>query len=465
MRSVRLSVLVGCASVLIATAGCGLPPADDGALAGDEHVASSQHALNYGWSAAFGNTNWDYARGVGVDSSGNMIFAGTLGGTVDLGAGPVSGGSTDIFVAKVTSAGGYVWSQRISSTGSGGIQDIAVDSSDNVLIAGTFSNSINFGGPTLTSAGWTDVFLAKFDSSGNHVWSQSFGNGNYDNVSSVATDSSGNVIITGYFSDTVSFGGTPLVSAGSTDIFVAKFDSSGNHVWSQSFGSASAENGNGVAADSAGNVLVTGEKQGTVDFGDGPLASNGYSDIFLVKLSSAGAHLWSKSIGDTYDDFAQDVAVDGEDNVIITGGFSGTVDFGGGPHSSNNLIDGFVTKYDDAGNYLWANSFTSYGMSAGYRVTTDADGNVFTAGAFAGVLWFPDYPDTENVGGWFVMQLNDAGDTLTWLKAFDATQIHMDTDAAGSLFVGGGFEWGTNLGGGYLSNAGSSDIYIGKFTP
>ena len=101
----------------------------------------------------------------------------------------------------------------------------------------------------------------------------------------VATDGSGNVVITGLFGDTVDFGGGPLTSASHFDVFVAKYDGSGNHLWSKRFGDSLYEIGDSVATDASGNVVITGRFEGSVDFGGGLLTSAGYSDIFLAKYA------------------------------------------------------------------------------------------------------------------------------------------------------------------------------------
>ena len=115
----------------------------------------------------------------------------------------------------------------------------------------------------------------------------------------VAVDGSGNVLVTGIFSGTVNFGGGNLVSAGDFDIFVAKYNASGVHQWSRRFGSAErSTSGTDVAVDGSGNVFVTGYFSGTVDFGGGNLVSAGRSDIFLAKYNANGVHQWSKRFGD-----------------------------------------------------------------------------------------------------------------------------------------------------------------------
>ena len=107
-------------------------------------------------------------------------------------------------------------------------------------------------------------------------------------------DGSGNVFVTGIFSGTVDFGGGNLVSAGSVDIFVAKYNANGVHQWSKRLGGTGGEIGQAVAVDGSGNVVVTGDFSGTVDFGGGNLVSAGSSDVFLAKYNASGVHQWSK---------------------------------------------------------------------------------------------------------------------------------------------------------------------------
>src|SRR5262249_33436673 len=159
----------------------------------------------------------------------------------------------------------------------------------------------NLGGGLLASAGSNDIFIAKYNSSGAYLWGRRFGDASDQFAQSVTTDPSGNVILTGYFFGTVDFGGGPLASAGSADIYVAKFDPNGNPRWSKRYGNASAQFGNSVTTDASGNILLTGQFFGTVTFGGSTLFSAGFADIFLAKLDVNGGHLWSKRYGDSTD--------------------------------------------------------------------------------------------------------------------------------------------------------------------
>jgi hypothetical protein len=198
----------------------------------------------------------------------------------------------------------------------------------------------------MTSSGDSDIFIMKYSPLGVLQWSKRIGGSSYDKAYSVAVDSSGNVIVTGYFGGTADFGGGTLTSAGFYDIFLAKYSSSGGYLWSKSFGSTTIDIGYGLTVDSTNNIILVGFFQATVDFGGGLLTSAGTSDIIVAKYSSAGTHLWSESFGSTGDDVAYGVAVDSSDsdNVLVTGYFNGTVDFGSVPLTSNGFADVFLVK-------------------------------------------------------------------------------------------------------------------------
>ena len=99
-------------------------------------------------------------------------------------------------------------------------------------------------------------------------------------------------------------------AAGETDVFIASYDPAGNHRWSKGFGSTSYEYGYGVATDGGGNVYITGYYYNSVNFGGGALTSNGSGDIFLASFTSGGTHRWSKGFGSTSSDYGYDVTTD-----------------------------------------------------------------------------------------------------------------------------------------------------------
>ncbi len=359
----------------------------------DLYVAEYASSGGYLWSRAIGSDGAEEGEGVAADTAGNVLVTGYQGSySVDYGGGPqFDHGGNDIFIAKYSSTGSWVWSRTIGGTGYDQGNAIAADGSGNVFVTGYMgpsSGGVDFGGGALSSAGLADVFLVKYSPSGQHLWSQRFGGSGNDTGMAVATDGTGNVFVTGSFEGSVNFGGGSLTSSGQRDIFVAKYSATGQHLWSKKFGSTGDEVGYGLAVDSLGDVVLSGKFQNSVNFGGTALTSAGGDDIFLVKLSgSTGGHVWSKRFGSTSGDISLGVDVDGNGNVVMTGYFTGSVDFGGGVLSGSGL-DVFVAKYSSAGAHIWSKRFGGFDTQIGNSVASASTGEVSVTGYFANTIDF-----------------------------------------------------------------------------
>jgi hypothetical protein len=136
----------------------------------------------------------------------------------------------------------------------------------------------------MTSAGGNDIFLAKYSPAGAHQWSRRIGGtSTYDGGTGLAVDTDGNVVLAGFISRTVDFGTGSITSAGSKDVFVARYSATGTPLAAQRFGSTSIDAAAAVAVDASGSALVCGSFFGTIDFGTGPLTSAGDADLFLLR--------------------------------------------------------------------------------------------------------------------------------------------------------------------------------------
>ncbi len=416
------------------------------------------------WSQGFGGVSNDDGNSVAVDGAGNVLVTGSFAFTANFGGSDLTSmGSSDIFVAKYNAAGVHQWSQRFGGTLNDYGLSVAVDGSG-VLVTGSFEGTVNFGGSDLTSAGGSDIFVAKYNAAGVHQWSQRFGNTGSDVGYSVAVDGSGNVLVTGHFNGTVNFGGSDLASMGSRDIFVAKYNAAGVHQWSQRFGGGEGDVGYSVAVDGSGNVLVTGNFAFTVNFGGNDLT--GISDIFVAKFNAAGVHQWSQRFGGALDDYGHSVAVDGAGNVLVTGLFQGTAYFGGSGLSSAGGLDIFVAKYNAAGVHQWSQRFGGTGTDVGYSVAVDGSGNVLVTGSFAGIV---------NFGG---SDLTSAGSFDVFVAKYNAAGVHhasqrfggastdegnsVAVDGPWNVLVTGNFAGTANFGGSDLTSVNGS-IFVAKY--
>jgi hypothetical protein len=183
--------------------------------------------------------------------------------------------------------GAHVWSKRFGNTANDHGFSVAVDSSGNVLVTGSFLRTVDFGGGNLT-AGYASIFVAKYSAAGTHIWSKGFMDYGEDAGYAITADTSGNVIVTGVFAGTVDFGGGSLTNAGVSSIFVAKYSAAGTHIWSEQFGNPGGQDvGTGIAVDRSGNTILTGYYSSSLDFGFGSMTSTSASswDIFLVKFA------------------------------------------------------------------------------------------------------------------------------------------------------------------------------------
>jgi hypothetical protein len=256
-------------------------------------------------------------------------------------------------VAKYAPDGTHVWSKNFSPTTSNNGPDVgygvAVDGAGNVIVTGAFQGTEYFDGATgITSAGLSeDVYVAKLSAAtGSYQWVRSFGSTGSDRGYGVAVDSGGNIVLTGYFAGSVSFGGTsPLNSAGPLSAFLGKYSPTGAYIWAQASTSTGVNTGYAVAVDGADNVIATGSFQTTANFGSLTLTSRGRSDIFVAKYAPVGAVQWAHGYGSTSDDLGYRVATDAGGNVVATGYFAGSVTFGGSLLTSAGSVDIYLAKF------------------------------------------------------------------------------------------------------------------------
>jgi cysteine-rich repeat protein len=226
-----------------------------------------------------------------------------------------------------TCPGSCRWSRQYAGTQYQHPTALAVDSAGAAVITGFYRGSFDFGGGPLVSSGISDVFITRIDATGKHVWSRRASGTGDDRAVAVATDAAGNVVVAGFFSDTIDFGGGPLVSAGSWDVFVVKLDAAGNHLWSKRFGDSAQQEAHTVAIDAAGTIVLDGMFWGAIDFGAGPVAHVGDRNTIIAKLAPSGALLWGATYGTSATGMG--IAADAKGNVFAAGYFTGSPNLGG----------------------------------------------------------------------------------------------------------------------------------------
>jgi len=406
----------------------------------------------------------------------------------------------------------WLWAENAlpiySGIGSGGI---ATDPQGNVYVTGYFADlTITFGDSVLYNANTNinqlsnDIFIVKYDPSGNVLWARRDGGVNDELATGMALDAAGNIYVTGYFYsdatsglDTAIFGATILVNDSSdqlNDMFLVKYDNNGHELWARGAGGDGNDGGSGLACDQLGNIYVIGSSTSdSIAFGTFELDT---AVMFLVKYDSTGNVIWARrgggDMGSQGYDQVSSVVADKSNNVYIAGGFlSDSISFG--PFTLYNANAGnqtapFLLKCDTGGAALWAKAGVSYppqfviDYDQVFSIVTDASGNVFTAGAFGSdSVRFANSslvnPHTSYGKADAFLLKWDANGNVLWADNVQSTSADGDvpysiaTDNTGSVYMGGYFDesdtlqFGTSVSVSSLcsSSLGSIDMFFAKY--
>ncbi|MFH0734875.1 MAG: hypothetical protein V1773_10380 [bacterium] len=378
------------------------------------------------WAISFGGEGADIGKAVACNSTGDVIVTGTFQGTVNFdGILLTSTTSSNLFIASFNSEGKIKWATRgggvtklqVVEYGSG----LAIDQFDNVYVSGAFFGSTeppDYSIPGVGTIGDYEIkgavqaynsFVAKLTKNGKVEWVSCFGHYGLGAANAICTDIAGNAYITGVCSATFIVNGEVKKSNGLVDIYVAKFNTDGSFGWfkqlgsGESFNAADAmsytdpfETGTGICSDALGNIYVTGQFADECKFGEFELESEGFSDIFIVKINGEGNVIWASSTGANYGDLATAIAFDGKGYIYITGINS---DYGGLDIESTATFSspgwktvtergiGFVERYNISdGKMDWGAGAGSWGSS----LAANSKNEMHLVGTFANQVKFDD---------------------------------------------------------------------------
>ena len=281
------------------------------------------------WLFAAGGADSDGANSVAATPDGGWIIGGSFAGKVTFGTTElVAAGRTDAFLLKLNAEGTVLWAKQFGGAYEDSISHVVVDVQGNLIVQGTFADEATWGGQKMHAGGGSDsdVLLAKYDSNGNHLWSKNFGNQFNEVAGGVAVDPAGNIVMTGSYDRSITFGDTEHGCAGESDVFVARFAPDGTVLWSKTFGGAREDIGFGIAVDASGAATVSGWFFGKMTISDKPngdktITGKGNKEFFLLKLDSTGALKWITSAGDRDHDQGRVVALTKSGSAVVAGVF------------------------------------------------------------------------------------------------------------------------------------------------
>ena len=435
------------------------------------------YAQEYRFSKPISGDSIEIVNHISTDKSGNLLMIGYFTDTCDFDPSGntqnrISRRRNDTYFAKYNRFGQYQWVRNIKSYGSlDQGMSIDVDNNNNIYISGTLEgfaefDEFNFNN-SLNTRGGTDIFVVKYDSNGLFRWGFTLGNVHNDYGRDLKIGPDGHIYITGIFVNVVDFNPgadtNHLVTWPSLteNMFLAKYDTAGNYMWAGNITASDRSNGQKLALNIPGKVMVTGWFGGTADFdidtGYYNLSSVGnptsLRDIYLAQYDTSGKLQWVHRFGDTGHDYSKGLIIDSKNNIYLGGEFRATVDFDAGSGTANlSAVKGvnsdvFIAKYRSNGQYVWAKRFGDTGITLSGDLRLDRDGNVFVTGAFGNTCDFDPGNATLNKtsnGAYdaFLSKLDSNGNLL-WNRTFggkgDEIGISVATDRFANVYAAGIF--------------------------
>jgi hypothetical protein len=378
------------------------------------------------WNTFLGGSGEDQCSSIAVDASGNVYVAGYSYTTWGEPVRPFSG-SSDAFVAQLDSSGALQWNTFLGSSGADLGYGVAVDENGNVYVVG--ESITTWGAPVRahTQDSYYDAFIAQLDSSGDLHWHTFLGGGATDSGGGIAVDGSRNVYVAGI---SEAAWGSPIRphSGSDYDVFAAQLDNNGILQWNTFLDEEEPDGGFGIAVDGSDNLYVTG---GTWR------ADSGSEDAFAVQLDSNGALQWRTSLGGSGYDFGFGIAADENGNVYIAG--ISNAAWGTPIRDYSGDADGFVAQLDSSNGAVQWHTFLGGGeYDSGYGIAVTGSGNVYMAGGSHATWGSPIRPHSGGSDDAFAAKLDSNG-ALQW-----------------NAFLGGsGPDWGYGI-----AVAGSENVYV-----
>ncbi len=377
------------------------------------------------WAKQIGGPGTDHAYSIAIDRERNVIVTGSFHGTVDFDPGPnifllSAGVDGSGFIAKLDENGDFLWAIAIIGDGYNEIRSVKTDATNNIYVTGLFEKTADFdptdGVSLQTSMGMEDIFLAKYTPEGKLIWVHGIGGPGSDAGRGVSVTLTGQVWVTGHFSEIVDFNPNPgdenFTAVGMDDIFVATYTGQGNYIRALQIGGGENDEINGIHMDPTGSILLTGMFRGAVDFNPSTftsfLVSQGGDDGFVVKLSPSGTFIWARSFGGVDNDKGIDISTDNHGNILVTGYFTGYADFySGSPDSwaqATGEEDVFVLMLKSNGDFGRMDQIGGVGSDVAYAIAHNGENHFYIAGSFTQTM------DADPFADEFLLSSNGAYD-------------------------------------------------------
>jgi len=399
--------------------GVGLSNLTSSAQNYDTYIQKLDANGNFVGAFSLAGNGYTSGQAIKTDANGNVYIVGSFDSPVDFNPGATVNsitplGNQDAFILKLNSSGMFQWVKTFGSANfvSCSALSLAIDNNNDIVLSGFFADVVDFDpGPAinaLAATGFADQFILKLNSAGNFVWAKAFLGSDYINPYQLTTDANNNIFSSGTFYGTYDFDpgiGQTILSASQTDdIYITKLNSNGNFIWAKKLGNNNYENVEGLVTDLVGNAYITATFTDTLDTDPGANVVNLIAQndaILMLKLNSSGNFVWSKKIDGNGYTYPENIDINNQGHIYLTGYFDGIADFDPG-NSINNLTsagdyDIFVSKYDENGSFILAKNIGDISADGGFDIKVAANGNIYLTGLFGGTVDFNPGPATNNL--------------------------------------------------------------------
>ena len=279
------------------------------------------------------------------------------------------------------------WTATGGGNGPNLVKALAVDGQRTVFVTGAYSGSATFGKHKLTSAGAYDIFLARLGPDGSFLWVLGGGGPGFDSGSDVAVGPGGDVWLSGEFNGSITLGGKKLTPAGSSDIFVARISQAGAVKWVATGGGMGLDRGISVAVDrSTGDAYLAGSITAAATIGQHKLQVSGLESLILARLTPTGTFSWAQSAASSTWSRPVEVQLGADGAVYVAGNFGDAVTLGSKTLKGTGTGHGFLARFNSAGKVVWAEAALGSKVAQMAALATDSSGNVYATGLFNGEL-------------------------------------------------------------------------------
>ncbi|OFX25599.1 MAG: hypothetical protein A2033_13295, partial [Bacteroidetes bacterium GWA2_31_9] len=458
------------------------------------------YSQNFNWANSVGSINSDNAMCIELDDNENVYATGRFSGTVDFDSkigvyNLTSIGLLDAFIAKYDKDGNLIWAKSMGGTLDETAWFMKLDDAGNIYIIGTFISAMADFDPSintfnLTSLGSGDIFFAKYSNNGDLVWAKAIGSAGNEFGRAITLDSDNNIYITGYFSGTADFnpnaGVNNLISSSTFEGFLAKYDNNGNYIWAHDFGNSLSNYGVALEINSNEEIVLTGFFSGTVDLdfdvGLTQFVSAGGSDIFVAKYDTSSNLIWANHLPGKFPDAPSFIQFDSLNNIYLSGSFKDTIWFDDSfginfLKSPGPLGNCFLASFDNNGSFRWSRTDGGKKIAGINSFKVVNSEFLYLSGNFQDTIYYNNIVDTlmlvsNGLDDILFVKYKLNGE-LVWVKNFGGTGAEIGRTIAVSdslnAYLAGYYQntvdFNPNDEVYNLTSSGNNDLFISKYSP